>query len=350
MKFFIISFLIISFSLILKAESKWSFPNHHRFLVINQKDSKAKSTSYKSLDKVSEPWKICVLMPNAMDKFWWSVSYGVFQAQEHLKVNLVVLDSGGYNNIENQVSQINKCLELGMQALVIAATSTKGIEEALKNVHAKKIPIIDLVNDLHLDFITAHAVVRTGLHGKYMAEHLNKLKFKNKKTVAWFPGPEDANWSIEMNAEFLKHIDQEKFNVIKAGFADVNPSVQRTLIEALADKNKVDIFLGNAVLAELAAKLFTKDKAKKSHQVFSTYYSPDLDNYLLDNSIDATVTNFPVLLGYLGVDLASKILEKKPHPYMVGPVIVGVDKRNVKQLNSFISYPSQFRYYLKNSF
>src|SRR5205823_5232029 len=90
--------------------------------------------------------------------------------------------------------QIEDCVVNGAQAVIIGAISYDGLNNLVKEVAGKKIPVIDVINGMSSADISAKSLVSFGEMGFKAGEYIAKLhpKGSGKVKVAWFPGPPGA--------------------------------------------------------------------------------------------------------------------------------------------------------------
>ena len=60
------------------------------------------------VEKKVAPEKICAIYPHLKDSYWLSVNYGMIEEAKKQRVELKVLESGGYPNIVRQTQQIQE--------------------------------------------------------------------------------------------------------------------------------------------------------------------------------------------------------------------------------------------------
>jgi protein TorT len=83
------------------------------------------------------------------DAYWLGVDYGVIEEAKRQGVKLEVVEAGGYTNLAKQVSQIEDCVARGSNAVIIGAISGDGLNNLVKTIAAKKIPVIDVINGIN---------------------------------------------------------------------------------------------------------------------------------------------------------------------------------------------------------
>jgi len=67
--------------------------------------------------------KVCALYPHLKDSYWLSVNYGMVDEARKQKLNLRVLESGGYPNHERQKEQLSLCVRWGADAIILGTVA-----------------------------------------------------------------------------------------------------------------------------------------------------------------------------------------------------------------------------------
>ncbi len=159
-------------------------------------DSPRTKQDYTPVEKAAQPWNICVSFPHMKDAYWIAVDYGVAEEAKRQGVKMTLLEAGGYTNLNKQISQIEDCVANGAQAVIIGAISLDGLNNLVKEVRSKNIPVIDVINGISSPELSAKSLVSFGEMGYKAGEYIAKMhpKGSGKVKVAWFPGPPGAGW------------------------------------------------------------------------------------------------------------------------------------------------------------
>ena len=103
----------------------------------------------------AKKWDICVSFPHMKDAYWMAVDYGVYAESKREAVKMTLVEAGGYTNLAKQISQIEDCVVNGAQAVVIGAISYDGLNNLVKEIRGKNIPVIDVINGMSSPDISA---------------------------------------------------------------------------------------------------------------------------------------------------------------------------------------------------
>src|ERR1700726_2902520 len=125
----------------------------------------------------SRPWRICASIPHLKDDYWLAVNFGLVTEAKRLGVTLSLYEAGGYENLATQQSQIAECMAKdNAQALIVAAISADGLNSVIADYSGKGIPVIDLINGVSSDKITARVAADFYDMGMVAGKYLTKLQ------------------------------------------------------------------------------------------------------------------------------------------------------------------------------
>jgi periplasmic protein TorT len=296
-------------------------------------EGKTKLTDYTPLEKATKPWKICVSFPHMKDSYWLAADFGAVKEAEALGVGLQLVEAGGYTNLNTQISQIENCVSGGAQAVIIGAISYDGLNNLVKDIRAKGIPVIDTVNGISSPEVSAKSLVSYAAMGQKAGEYVAKLHPAGtpKVKVAWFPGPAGAGFVVAANDGFLKAIAGSAIEVVETKYGDTGKEVQQKLVEdTLQAHPDIQYIIGTAVTAEASEGLLRSRNLDGNIKLVAYYFTPGMYEGILAGRILAAPTDSTVIQGRVAVDQAVRILEGKDYLKHVGPVIQVIDASNVK--------------------
>ncbi|HZT20498.1 MAG TPA: TMAO reductase system periplasmic protein TorT [Dongiaceae bacterium] len=290
---------------------------------------------YTPLEKASQKWKLCVSFPHMKDDYWLAVDYGAVDEAKRMGVAMQVLEAGGYTELNKQISQIENCVAGGAQAVIIGAISLDGLNNLVGQLADKKIPVIDVINGISSDRISARSLVSFGEMGGKAGEYLVKLHPAGgaKVKVAWFPGPAGAGWVEAGNKGFTEAVKKGAIEVVDTKYGDTGKEAQLALLEdTLTAHPDIDYIVGTAVTAEAAEQLVRDRGLEDKVKILSYYFTPGVYEGIKRGRILAAPTDSAVIQARVAVDQAVRILEGKDYLKHVGPQLYVIDPSNV---NSF---------------
>jgi protein TorT len=294
--------------------------------------SKRSTMDYKPLDKASKAWDICVSFPHMKDAYWMAVDYGVVAESERLGVQMQLVEAGGYTNLNKQVSQIEDCVARGAEAVVIGAISYDGLNNLVKEVRGKGVPVIDVINGMSSGDLSAKSLVSFGEMGYKAGEYIAKLHPKGSGTVkvAWFPGPPGAGWVEAGNEGFLSAVKESDIEVVETKYGDTGKEVQLKLVEdTLVAYPDIQYIVGTSPTTEAAVQLLRDRGLSDQIKVLAYYFTPGVYENIKRGRVLAAPTDSAVIQGRIAIDQAVRILEGQDYMKHVGPELYVIDSTNV---------------------
>jgi periplasmic protein TorT len=305
------------------------------------------TVDYEPLDQAAEKWDLCVSFPHMKDAYWMAVDYGVVDEAQRQGVRLQLVEAGGYTNLNAQISQIEDCVAAGADAVIIGAISLDGLNNLVKEIRAKDIPVIDVINGISSPELSAKSLVSFGEMGAKAGEYLAKMHpaGSDPVKVAWFPGPPGAGWVEAGNQGFQEAVQDSAIEIVDTKYGDTGKEVQLKLVEdTLEAYPDIDYIVGTAVTAEAATGLLRSRGLEEEIKIVSYYFTPGVHQGIRRGQILAAPTDSAVIQGRVAVDQAVRILEGKDYLKHVGPALYVIDESNVGSFDRASSLaPDNFR-------
>ena len=286
-------------------------------------DGKVSQVDYVALPKAAEPWNLCVSFPHLKDSFWLAANYGIVEEAKRLGVRVVVLDAGGFTQLNNQISQIENCVAGGAKAVIVGAISQDGLGNLVAELKRKNIPVVDAYNGMTSKDVGARSLTLPRDEGYRAGRYLAEKHPKGSKTVrvAWLPGPAGAGWVELFNSGFRDAIKDSAVEIAETKYGDTGKEVQTRLVEDILQTHKdVDYVAGTAVTAEAAVPVLRARGLTSKVKVVSVYLTPGVYQGLKNKSIEASNMAPVVLVGRIAVDQAVRLIEGKEVLRDVGPI------------------------------
>jgi protein TorT len=296
-------------------------------------EGKKTDVMYTPLAKASKKWHICVSFPHMKDAYWLGADYGVVDEAKRLGVEMQLVEAGGYTNLSKQVSQIEDCVSRGANAVVIGAISGDGLNNLIKSIAAKNVPVIDLVNGINSPDIAAKSLVSFYTMGQSAGQYLAAKHPAGSPAVkvGWFPGPAGAAWVEAAHKGFMDAVKGSALTVLDPKYGDTGKEAQSKLVEDVLQANPdVSYVAGTAVTAEAAVGIVRSRNLDKKVKLMSFYMTPGVYEGIQKGRILAAPADSMVIQGRIAIDQAVRILEGKEFIKHVGPKIFVVDEKNIK--------------------
>lgn len=310
-------------------------------------------TLYTPLSVAATRWRICALLPHGKDNYWWGVAWGLAQEAQRLNVTLGIYEAGGYQHLDKQRKQLQHCRKLKADAFIIAAISADGLEQELQQLAEAGIPVVDLVNGIESEYITAHSLVSFADMAATAALYIFNRQSPTDKAlqIGWLPGPAEAKWVQDAEIGLKSVLQGKNAQLQHGGYGATESFVQANLIQNFFRFNKshVDFVLANAVAAELAVKYLQKYRADTAPPVVAFYSNAEVLRLLKSGELLAAATDSPVIQSRIAVDLAVRILQQQPYAKLVSPQIEMLDQSNLAQFDLRRILPPEEQWIIRRS-
>lgn len=298
--------------------------------------------TYEALPEASGNWRICVSIPHLKDPFWLAVNYGLITEARRLGVAISLFEAGGYEKLEVQRQQVAACLDEGFDGLIVSAITPTGLNDLLEQAAAKAVPVVDLINGVAPEHITARVAADYWNNAYLTGTYLTEQHASDAPTgrVAWFPGPEGAGWVAAGDAGFRSAIKDANLRIIATRNGDTGRITQQQLIEeVLAETPEVDYLVGTTVTAEAAIEVLRSRGLADQIKVLSYYYSPGVHRGIRRGSILAAASDQQVLQARIAVDVMVRILDGQDFQRHVAPRPILVDRSLLTDWDESTSLP-----------
>lgn len=306
-----------------------------------------KLVDYVTLDKAKPKWLLCVFFPHMTDSYWLAVNFGMADEVKRKAVQMRLYQAGGYDNLQVQIDQIKAAVAAGADGVIIGAISYDGLNSLVAELHAKGIPVIDVINGMSTEQISARSLVSFEEMGYHAGEYIARRHPKGSPPVkaAWFPGPKDAGWVKVGNKGFRKALAGSAVEIAAVRYGDTGKITQTALLEEVLDAYPdIDYVAGTAVTAVAAVRTLRKRGLTDQIKVMSYYFTPEVYREIKRGRILGAPTDSPVIQGRIAVDQLVRILEHQPFMKQAGPRIHVIDKGNINAFERTASLaPSGFR-------
>ncbi|MGD9222065.1 MAG: TMAO reductase system periplasmic protein TorT [Desulfobacteraceae bacterium] len=302
---------------------------------------------YVPLARAKKKWFLSVFFPHMKDSYWLAVNFGIADEVKRKDVQMRLYQAGGYDNLQVQIDQIKEAVAAGTDGVIIGAISLDGVNPLVAELHNKGIPVIDVINGMSTDQISARSLVsfeEMGYHaGNYIA--LRHPKGGSPVKVVWFPGPKNAGWVKAGNRGFRKALAGSAVEIAAVRYGDTGKTTQTALLEeVLDDHSDIDYVAGTAVTAVAAVKTLRARGLTNRIKVVAYYFTPEVYREIKRGHLLGAPTDSPVIQGRVAVDQLVRILEGRPFMKQVGPRIQVVDRANINTFDRTTSLaPGGFR-------
>lgn len=307
-------------------------------------DGTRSAVTYEALDKAEKAWNICAALPHMKDAYWLGVDYGLIEEARRLGVKMNITEAGGYTELANQISQIEDCVAGGADAVIIGAISSDGLNSVISEVADQGIPVIDVINGISSDKLTAKALVSFATMGSEIGNYLAEKhpEGSDEVTVGWFPGPAGAGWVEAANTGFMQAVEGSAVKVLEPRYGDTGKEAQLKLVEDVLQANPdMDYIAGTAVTAEAAQGLIRERGLMGETGILAFYLTPGVWTGIERGFITAAPADSMVIQARMAVDQAVRALEGKDYIKHVGPKIFVINQDNINDTDRSAVLPPE---------
>lgn len=294
---------------------------------------------YTPLEKAQRPWKICVAIPHLKDAYWLVVNFALIEEAKRLGVRLRINEAGGYDHLELQRNQVKKCMASGADGLILSAVNATGLNDLIDEYAKEKRPVVDLINGIDSNAITARAAATYFDNGQLSAKYLNKLVVDERKNILWLPGPRGPVWSVAADNGFTSEL-KDNFTILDTLWGDTDKSVQGSLIkEGLKRHKNIDYIVGTSVSSDVAVSILKTMKLDKKIDVLAYYYAPGVHKNISRGHVISGVADQQAIQAKISLDMMVRKLEGSLEIKHAGPKVLVVDKQTFRHFDPNTSIP-----------
>ncbi len=270
-------------------------------------------------DEVDAKHHICVSFPHLVDSYWVGAAYGIIEEGKRLGQKISLIEAGGYDKLERQLSQVEDCVANGAEIVVLSAISAEGNVKQVDDLRARGIPIVDLINGINteVDAKSLESYYSMGrIACKWIADQHPAGSGKVK--LAWFPGPPGASWSVAGNNGCHDAVVGSDAEVISTKWGQTSKEVQLKLVEDVIQAQTaggdtdLDYIVGVAPAVEGGMAALRDLGLADQVKLVSYYYTPGMHQFVGRGSVAMAPTDQMIIQARISIDQAVRILEGKP--------------------------------------
>jgi protein TorT len=270
---------------------------------------------------------------------------------KRLGVKMTIFEAGGYENLTRQLSQYDDAVAMGADAILPGVISEAGLSKKIKVGIDKGITQVSILNPVLEAPFDGRVYIDGRVLGYYGGIEVVKY-FKNKPKIrtVMFPGPQASGWAEQYAEGFRKAIQEKgegKFEILDEKYGDTGKSVQLKLVEdALQSYDNIDLLYGNCPMAEAAVNVVDEAGLTGKTVIMASYCNEDVIAAIRRDEMIGAVLEHCVVQARIGVDIAVRLLEGKPHDFSkaVNPIPVGINPANINTVDLSSAFaPATYR-------
>ena len=270
-------------------------------------------------DEVDAKHHICVSFPHLVDSYWVGAAYGIIEEGKRLGQKISLIEAGGYDKLEKQLSQVEDCIANGAEILVLSAISAEGNIKQVDELRARGIKVVDLINGINTE-VDAKSLESYYSMGRIACSWIAEQhpEGSGKVKLAWFPGPPGASWSTAGNQGCHDAVVGSDAEIISTKWAQTSKEAQLSLVENVIQAQTsgsdvdLDYIVGVAPAVEGGMAALRDLGLQDEIKLVSYYYTPGMHQFVGRGSVAMAPTDQMIIQARISIDQAVRLLEGKP--------------------------------------
>jgi ABC-type sugar transport system substrate-binding protein len=296
-------------------------------------------TEYPRPPRPARPYRIGVTIPHLANPHYVGQAYGYIDEAQALGAQVTLLEAGGYEHLDKQISQMEDLVASKVDAIILAAISGPGTVGAVESAVAAGIPVINVNvmtdSDKVVTRIRSDDDVIGRMQADFMGERLNGMG-----NVVMLRGAPGTSWAEIRGNAFKKQLAAKYPNVKVLGeqYSQSTPADGLRLMEDFLQTfpQITGVYNGADSTAVGAAQAIASAGKGGSIVVTATDFQPDTEKFIREGVITASVLQQTVTMGRWGVRAAISHLEKKvvPPVLFTGQILATKDNLGTLDLST----------------
>jgi len=255
-----------------------------------------------------ESGRLGVSMPTVQGPFFTALLYGIVDEAEKLGFETIILDAGGYANVDQQVSDMQNLLVQGVDAILIDPADDNAFVGVLNEASAEGMPVV--ASGVPLEGTNAGVTASHCDLGKGMAEGARML-LPDGGTMAALTGPAGAFWATERFRCFAEALEGSDIEIVADQSSEpdaaVGLSIATDFIQRFPD---LDLLYGaDDTVGVGAARAVQSNNACNEIAVLTAILGETTEELMQEGCIDYVVAQQTVLIGRESVRVAKALVD-----------------------------------------
>ena len=286
--------------------------------------------------KPAKRYRLGVSIPHLANPHYVGQAYGYIDEAQNLGAQVTLLEAGGYEHLDKQVSQIEDLIASKVDAIIIAAVSGPGTVGAVEAAAAAGIPVINVNVMTDSDKVVTRIRSDDDVIGRMQADFMGE-RLKNGGNVVMLRGAPGTSWAEIRGNAFRKQLaaNYPTVKVLGEQYSQSTPADGLRLMEDfLQTFPQINGVYNGADSTAVGAAQAVKSAGKAGSVVMTaTDFQLDTEKFVREGVISASVLQQPVTMGRWGVRAAISYLEKQPVPPVMFTGLMTATKENVDRLD-----------------
>jgi ABC-type sugar transport system substrate-binding protein len=285
--------------------------------------------------KPSRSYRLGVVVPHLSNPHFVGQAYGYIDEAEALGAKVTVLEAGGYQYLDKQISQVEDLVASRVDAIILVAINGPGTVGAVERAVAAGIPVINC--NVMTDSPNVVARIRSDdeLIGRMQADAMGRA-LNGKGNVVMLRGAPGTSWA-ELRGNAFKTAMAERYAGVKIlgeQYSQSTPADGLRLMEDFLQTypDIAGVYNGSDSTAIGAAQAILAS-GKKGTVVTATDFQADTETFMREGLITATVLQQTVVIGRWGVRAAINHLERREVPAALSTPLLVATKDSLDSID-----------------
>jgi ABC-type sugar transport system substrate-binding protein len=256
---------------------------------------------------------IGISLPTVEGPFFTALLYGMNSEAKKLGYEVKTMDAGGYDQVENQVTQMENLMSQQVDAIFVDPADPVALGGSIKQAASQDIPVISTTPQASTPGAAASVTVDHCKIGKMMGEGAKTL-LPDGGTLGVLAGPAGADWTVTRLKCFKQELQGSGIE-IKAEKTS-NPDTAEGLkiaTDFLQRYPNLDLLYGaDDTVGVGAAKAVQAAHRCGKTKIVTAVLGEQTEQLLRQGCIGSVVALRSVQLGRLSVDTAVKLIKGEP--------------------------------------
>jgi ABC-type sugar transport system substrate-binding protein len=281
--------------------------------------------------------KLGVSMPNIKGPWFTPVLFGITDEAKKLGYETVILDAGGYANVDRQVTQFSNLIAQKVNAILMDPANPDSFNGVVRQAKAAKIPVVGAGSPIVASGVEADAAASSS-HcsiGHELAKGA-KILLPNGGTVAILAGPPGAFWASDRLRCFKQDLAGGNIKIVAEQTSEQDAATALSLANDLLQRfPNVDMLYGADDTYGVGAARAAQGAQKCGKvKVLFAVLGEAAEEMMRAGCADYVVAQQPVLIGRTAAEMAAKIIKGQPLAKKLDEIpLIPVTKANLDTIN-----------------
>jgi ABC-type sugar transport system substrate-binding protein len=281
--------------------------------------------------------KFGVSMPNIKGPWFTPVLFGITDEAKKLGYETIILDAGGYANVDRQVTQLSNLIAQKVNAILMDPANPDSFNGVVRQAKAAKIPVVGAGSPIVASGVEADAAASSshcGI-GHELAKGAKTL-LPNGGTVAILAGPPGAFWASDRLRCFKEDLAGGNVKIVAEQTSEQDAATALSLANDFLQRfPNVDMLYGADDTYGVGAARAAQGAQKCGKvKVLFAVLGEAAEEMMRAGCADYVVAQQPVLIGRTAAEMAAKIIKGQPLAKKLDEIpLIPVTKANLDTIN-----------------